>query len=508
VRRFNGRPLPLVIDPPRKCVKIMLPDEENHRRAFWDSLNQLARWHTWQRDDAHTARAVSQVWTRVLLQALREFPDGCEAPEGETVYPTPYYETEGDQIFLRWHYPDGRPDSPRSPNLKGQAGEDGLDGGVGQDGFTPIVAMDGYDICITDQNGQICTNIRGELGIQGIQGIPGINGQDGQDAIPCECSIGGIKADPTPLEGRTYGNICNASQGLYDWLASRYDDILQEWAAYASLTSSSIELFTVFATLGTPFITDLVDAALGLVTGEIELLQAGMTTEFGEDAVCALYCLTKNQGGGITEQQWNDWLDGLPNNSPEGSDFTFAIMFKDVMKRQTDFQEAQLRFITYTADESNLCEALCVDCPTEPEADWEQYFDFTTSNGGFAAVNADGGARAYWVSGEGWTGVKNILDSNSAELRIHRPDLASDAVVIKIVAVHSVDQAASFDFNFHPSAGATLTAGDDQTTTINCEAPFVYSQLNCRIDIYRGNSQPTMKLKSLRLFGTGENPFA
>lgn len=61
--------LPAVIDPPRTCVQILVPDDPDHRNAFWGALQQLGYWHNWERDQAHTAVQVASVWTDILATA-------------------------------------------------------------------------------------------------------------------------------------------------------------------------------------------------------------------------------------------------------------------------------------------------------------------------------------------------------------------------------------------------------------------------------------------------------
>src|SRR5690606_25264330 len=67
------------------CVSIDIPDDPEHIRAFWGTLQTLAYWFSWQRDEDKTALAVSQVWMKTIQAAytrfLSENPCGNEMTE-------------------------------------------------------------------------------------------------------------------------------------------------------------------------------------------------------------------------------------------------------------------------------------------------------------------------------------------------------------------------------------------------------------------------------------------
>lgn len=69
----GGWVLPDVIDPPRKCFQIEIPDDFHHRAAFFGAIYELTRWYNWQRDDAHTAKDVAAVWKGIWRAANDKF---------------------------------------------------------------------------------------------------------------------------------------------------------------------------------------------------------------------------------------------------------------------------------------------------------------------------------------------------------------------------------------------------------------------------------------------------
>lgn len=77
--RKDGRYiLPAVIDPPRICVQIEIPNDLHHIIAFWGHFELLARAYSWGNDEAHTALEVAAVWRDVWDKARENFyGDGC-----------------------------------------------------------------------------------------------------------------------------------------------------------------------------------------------------------------------------------------------------------------------------------------------------------------------------------------------------------------------------------------------------------------------------------------------
>ena len=72
----GGWRLPAVIDPPRTCIRISIPDDDNHRRAFFGALHELTWWNNWERDAAHTAIQVRDVWKEIVNEAAANFAAG------------------------------------------------------------------------------------------------------------------------------------------------------------------------------------------------------------------------------------------------------------------------------------------------------------------------------------------------------------------------------------------------------------------------------------------------
>lgn len=74
----GGWILPDIVDPPRKCICIPVPNEPAHRQAFFGALIQLGYQFNWQRDPEHKALPTSIVWMSIILEAMERFYSGVD----------------------------------------------------------------------------------------------------------------------------------------------------------------------------------------------------------------------------------------------------------------------------------------------------------------------------------------------------------------------------------------------------------------------------------------------
>lgn len=91
----KGFPLPEVVDPPRFCIQVQIPNERNHIAAFVGNFLNLGYWFNWQRDDDKTGLPVSQIWFSIIQDAIAQINlqggdcvAGCDCIEfnGSTPY--------------------------------------------------------------------------------------------------------------------------------------------------------------------------------------------------------------------------------------------------------------------------------------------------------------------------------------------------------------------------------------------------------------------------------------
>jgi len=76
--------LPIVVDPPRICFQIEVPNERYHLAAFRGAILNLASALKWQDDPAHTAKRVAAVWDDIYLKIRTCSADNC-ADQGITL---------------------------------------------------------------------------------------------------------------------------------------------------------------------------------------------------------------------------------------------------------------------------------------------------------------------------------------------------------------------------------------------------------------------------------------
>lgn len=58
-------PIPEVIDPPKMCLQLCIPDDPTWKRVINGLLSELGQWYNWQRDDAKSGKELAQVWRKI-----------------------------------------------------------------------------------------------------------------------------------------------------------------------------------------------------------------------------------------------------------------------------------------------------------------------------------------------------------------------------------------------------------------------------------------------------------
>lgn len=75
-----GYLIPAVVNPAGShCVRVAVPDDDQHRAAFWGALQTLTQWHNWERDPTKSGKDVAAVWAGVIASAHENYVEGlCE----------------------------------------------------------------------------------------------------------------------------------------------------------------------------------------------------------------------------------------------------------------------------------------------------------------------------------------------------------------------------------------------------------------------------------------------
>lgn len=65
----GGYRLPAITDPERICIKLEIPNDPDHKQAFWGALWTLTWYTAWQKDDDKRGKDVAAVWRDVWFKA-------------------------------------------------------------------------------------------------------------------------------------------------------------------------------------------------------------------------------------------------------------------------------------------------------------------------------------------------------------------------------------------------------------------------------------------------------
>lgn len=58
-------PIPEVIDPPKMCLQLCIPNDQTWKRVINGLLSELGQWYNWQRDEARSGKQLAQVWRQI-----------------------------------------------------------------------------------------------------------------------------------------------------------------------------------------------------------------------------------------------------------------------------------------------------------------------------------------------------------------------------------------------------------------------------------------------------------
>lgn len=88
------------------CYQISVPDNDEHRRAFFGALHELTKAYNWDTEgDESKADEIATYWRHLLFYELAE---GCESgePEDEAPYWEDIATAAGEGRGTRWDYED------------------------------------------------------------------------------------------------------------------------------------------------------------------------------------------------------------------------------------------------------------------------------------------------------------------------------------------------------------------------------------------------------------------
>ena len=392
-----GYLIPGTIDPESsECVKVAVPDDDNHRAAFWGALQTLAQWYNWERDPTHAGKDAAAVWAGVITAAHLSIGGLCDVPPDFQIV----------DCDLQWRA--NPTDSWISlGNVCGADGADGADGAEGPQGIQGIQGIQGAQ---GDTGEQGIQGVQGDVGPQGIQGIQGVTGDTGAQGIQ---GIQGIQGDPgecSPCGQQIYWppeeptsaidnlHVCAGVHGLVvDFLVARYRDTIIEWQLYldvaATLVNTVIAIVEV-VTLGVAElfgVDDMQEFYFNLVTLDNNLILGQITNSANqEEWKTYLYCAIVNSGQlDLTQAIWDDFIaNGIGQPAVFGhglEDFAENYSFETIRSRYNmNALDTITTCTSYDCGEQIPPEAPCEIVTFHDLADWSKYANIPANNQDFA----------------------------------------------------------------------------------------------------------------------------
>lgn len=406
-------PIPATINPPgRRCITMMIPDDEEHVQIIAGFLYMLTRWYNWQRDEQNSALAVARVYDE-MFDAI-DWGGSCVAGVTDIRLNC---EDRKLQMLINGVWEDIAPLSAFAPNsyvsdiqlITDQylVVNSMVDADLDCD---HVVQQDIHDL--TDIIGQPgAPGIQGEQGIQGIQGIEGLPGVPGQDGIgicdDCGTQIPEVTAN-------TDDAYCGIASNIVDYADRFFNDTLETYESTVGNIAGVIDaLLTLFPGAGL-VIGQIVDVLQEIALAEIQAMLAAITQDVLDDALCRLYCLIQANNG-WSSNLIDAWVTDIIANS--GSNV--AYQYWATLAGSIGLNTWNLRAFIGSQEPQADCQTC--DCE-EPTDGWCYEWNFLTSDGGWTNWQPSGRGAAGWTNGSGW---QQINPSGTADAISIRTQLGS-----------------------------------------------------------------------------------
>jgi len=116
--------IPDVIDPPRKCIQIEVPDNPMHLQTLWAQLRDLSDWQRWEKEPTKSATLVAQVWRDVVYSIDWSGMSCCPEPTNQRYNAEGQLEVSYDNgaTWVIDHSLDDRYSGTIAPPLEGEDG--------------------------------------------------------------------------------------------------------------------------------------------------------------------------------------------------------------------------------------------------------------------------------------------------------------------------------------------------------------------------------------------------
>lgn len=405
----GGYGLPFEMDPDRTCVQLYIPDDDNHRRAFWGAIYDLTLWFNWARDEAHQGKLAADVWKDVFQKAWAQFysdePCPCEViPVTDCC----------DPILFR------------------------LDQIIGILGGMQTLAQ-----------GEIRVTIQGSIDVNGVMGT--------QPSIPQTYWDDDTGSDDDPTRERYRRALCGVLEQI---LIQEYNRIIQS----AQNTALGI-LPESLALLATPYawVTGAVFIAAGLVLGGITA--ALDDAQARKNLVCCM--IDELSGQTISRENFTAAADACAIG---GNETLLSLLFKEWIKPDLNWgamiHDLGAAFdlldqglpLPCACDEGDPCTGEGVNHGID--------IDLIPQDASITFDQDLGLCSGFWRlvgSGMTWAGVGSDRCVSDITLRGHRLGGTAEAALVRMTlngVVYTAEVSSSDDIGFSLGDGQLMQPGD------------------------------------------------
>lgn len=357
--------LPEVVDPPRKCLRIYIPEDENHQRAFWAAVLELTNAWAWEWDGNKTGSLAGYVWHEIVQDASERFA----------------FDNGGCFMFLLRQSPD-------NPCVLEQSVDEG-------ENWTTAF---NFGLCISGGTKTILNiNIKNDIDIL-IQ-----NWEDNSEDITL--IFVNIEYDGTGVDADRDRALCYALtsyiQLVCEAAASALSDGNFITDALTWVVNTADVIFSVVATF-LPFGNELAWAVSQIADSIVGAIQGGSDAEDFRDiaaqneVLCCMYDNLSAQPSGESVQftDWQDALDGcsFTGNADKIYDIIAATL-SDISSYLTLMQLWSVGVTLQLADVDLDC--YCTDGWTQEFLDGNgntglSIVEFADCTGSFVGTKAEG----------------------------------------------------------------------------------------------------------------------
>lgn len=366
-------PIPSVIDPPKQCLQIMIPNHPEWKAVIAGLLFELSYWFNWERTGDTSGAQCAAVWKEVFSSI--DWGDmGCGTME--------FRFTE----------------------------ECGMEYSNDGETWLPVAGWDTFaEGCFAGEQGE--TGATGATGDTGATGATGATGEQGEKGDCC-----GVDDFPTPETSSGNENFCGTAEYFTQWHNEKWTDVFQAIIAAADAThaiADAVESIPGVGLLLAPFCADVhLIADLGSTVAEAYMAEAD--TAFIEAAKCKLYCKEK-EAGFCSPALVIEWAtEGVaefdnPLTLGRHSWYSYILYYTEA--------EIGKRIYIGSAQPLDNCDELCLDCPDVEPCDvlWTFFgtydevevtpghWTMKSVSGGFAFTSGDSAVGCYFarVTGAG-----------------------------------------------------------------------------------------------------------